>query len=263
VIPVLVFDIETIPDVQGLRSVFGYPKSMSDSEVAQAAFAARREKTGSDFLPHHLHRIAAISCVFRDNEGFKVRSLGNLEDTEAKLAQDFFRVIDRYTPQLVSWNGGGFDLPVLHYRSLVHGVTASRYWELGNEDRDFKWNNYISRYHTRHLDLMDLLALYTGRANAPLDDLAKLCGFPGKLGVDGSQVWNLYQEGRLEEIRNYCETDVVNTYLVYCRYLLMRGEMTRVAYDSELELIRSSLGAINAKHWQEYLAAWPREEIPF
>jgi 3'-5' exonuclease len=201
--------------------------------------------------------------VFRDNEGFKVRSLGGPQDTEGKLVQDFFRVIDRYTPQLVSWNGGGFDLPVLHYRALVHGLTASRYWEMGNEDRDFKWNNYLSRYHTRHLDLMDLLALYTGRANAPLDDLAKLCGFPGKLGVDGSQVWTLFQEGRLSEIRDYCETDVVNTYLVYCRFLLMRGELTRAAYDSELELVRSSLSAIDAKHWKEYLAAWPREEIPF
>ncbi len=262
-IPVLVFDIETIPDIKGLRSVYGYPDSMSDSEVARAAFAARKEKSGSEFLPHHLHRIAAISCVFRDNDGFKVRSLGTLEDTEAKLVQDFFRVIDRYTPQLVSWNGSGFDLPVLHYRAMVHGLAASRYWELGEEDRDFKWNNYISRYHTRHLDLMDLLALYTGRANAPLDDLAKLCGFPGKLGVDGSQVWTLFQEGRLDEIRNYCETDVVNTYLVYCRYLLMRGQMTRAAYDSELELVRASLSAAKAKHWQEYLDAWPREEIPF
>ncbi|MGV3742800.1 MAG: 3'-5' exonuclease, partial [Burkholderiaceae bacterium] len=83
--PVLVFDIETIPDVQGLRSINGYPQSMPDGEVAQTAFAARREKTGSDFLPHHLHRVAAISCVFRDNEGFKVRSLGGLEDAEPKL----------------------------------------------------------------------------------------------------------------------------------------------------------------------------------
>jgi predicted PolB exonuclease-like 3'-5' exonuclease len=263
VTPVLVFDIETIPDIKGLRSVFGYPKAMSDSEVAQAAFAARKEKIGSEFLPHHLHRIAAISCVFRDNDGFKVRSLGNLEDAEPKLVQDFFRVIDRYTPQLISWNGGGFDLPVLHYRAMVHGLAAPRYWEMGEEDRDFKWNNYISRYHTRHLDLMDLLALFSGRANAPLDDLAKLCGFPGKLGVDGSQVWTLYQEGRLDEIRNYCETDVVNTYLVYCRFLLMRGQLTRTAYDSELELVRSSLAAMKAKHWQEYLDAWHREEIPF
>jgi len=257
VIPVLVFDIETIPDVAGLRALNAHPTSMTDAEVAAAAFAARREKGGSDFLQHHLHRVAAISCVFRDDDGFRVRSLGTLEDSEQKLIHDFFRTIDKYTPQLVSWNGGGFDLPVLHYRAMVNGVTASRYWEMGDDDRDFKWNNYLSRYHSRHLDLMDLLALYTGRANAPLDDLAKLCGFPGKLGVDGSQVWNLYQEGRLREIRDYCETDVVNTYLVYCRFQLMRGAMTRAAYEAEAALVRSSLQRLDGEQWSEYLAAWP------
>jgi predicted PolB exonuclease-like 3'-5' exonuclease len=257
VIPVLVFDIETIPDVAGLRTLHGHPAALTDADVAAAAFSARREKTGSDFLQHHLHRVAAISCAFRDDEGFRVRSLGNLGDPEGKLVQDFFRIVDKYTPQIVSWNGGGFDLPVLHYRAMVNGVAASRYWEMGAEDRDFKWNNYLSRYHTRHLDLMDVLALYTGRANAPLDDLAKLCGFPGKLGVDGSQVWNLYQAGRLAEIRDYCETDVVNTYLVYCRFQLMRGELTPAGYEAEIALVRSSLAALEAPHWKEYLAAWP------
>ena len=255
-IPVLVFDIETIPDVKGLRALNNHPDSMRDAEVAAVAFSARREKTGSEFLQHHLHKVAAISCVFRDDEGFRVKSLGSLDDEEPKLVQDFFRIVDKYTPQLVSWNGGGFDLPVLHYRAMINGVVADRYWEMGDEDRDFKWNNYLSRYHTRHLDLMDLLALYTGRANAPLDELAKLCGFPGKLGVDGSQVWTLYQEGRLDEIRDYCETDVVNTYLVYCRFLLMRGVLTKAAYEAEVNLVRSSLAALDGAHWKEYLAAW-------
>ena len=255
-IPVLVFDIETIPDVAGLRVLNSYPAPMLDEEVAAAAFAARRDKAGSDFLQHHLHRIAAISCVFRDDDGFRVRSLGGLDDQEPKLIHDFFRIIDKYTPQLISWNGGGFDLPVLHYRAMINGVAASRYWDMGDEDRDFKWNNYLSRYHTRHIDLMDLLALYTGRANAPLDDLAKLCGFPGKLGVDGSQVWSLFQEGRLNEIRAYCETDVVNTYLVYCRFQMMRGVLTKAAYDEEVKLVRSSVAALDGAHWVEYLAAW-------
>jgi predicted PolB exonuclease-like 3'-5' exonuclease len=256
VTPVLVFDLETIPDVSGLRTLLGSDAALSDAEVAAQAFAARREKTGSDFLQHHLHRVAAISCVFRDDEGFRVRSLGNLDDAEPKLIQDFYRIVERYTPQLVSWNGGGFDLPVLNYRALIHGINAARFWEMGDEDRDFKWNNYLSRYHTRHLDLMDHLAMYTGRANAPLDDLAKLCGFPGKMGVDGSQVWSLYQEGRLQEIRDYCETDVVNTYLVYCRYQLLRGRLTRDAYDAEIALVRTSLQNIDAPHWRDYLSMW-------
>ena len=132
-IPILVFDIETIPDVPGIRRLDDLPGSMTDAEVAEYAFAARREKTGSDFLPHYLQRVAAISCVFRDRTGFRVRSLGTVDDGEAALIQSFYRVIEKYTPQLVSWNGGGFDLPVLHYRALVHGISASRYWDLGED----------------------------------------------------------------------------------------------------------------------------------
>lgn len=255
-IPILVFDIETIPDVPGIRRLDDLPGSMTDAEVAEHAFAARREKTGSDFLPHYLQRVAAISCVFRDRTGFRVRSLGTVEDGEAALIQSFYRVIEKYTPQLVSWNGGGFDLPVLHYRALAHGISASRYWDLGEDDRDFKWNNYISRYHSRHTDLMDVLAMYQARANAPLDSLAKLCGFPGKLGMDGGQVWTAFHEGRIEEIRNYCETDVVNTYLLYCRFQLMRGAFSPDEYTDEIAFVKQSLGQESAPHWAQYLAAF-------
>jgi predicted PolB exonuclease-like 3'-5' exonuclease len=85
---------------------------------------------------------------------------------KGKVIQSFFQAIERHSPQLVSWNGGGFDLPVLNYRGLKHGVVADKYWDLGDggdDDREFKWNNYISRYHMRHLDLMDLLAMYQPR----------------------------------------------------------------------------------------------------
>ncbi len=138
--PILVFDIETIPNVDSIRRLDNLPATLTDIEVAEHAFAARRKKVDNDFLPHHLQHIAAISCVFLDNTGFRVRSLGTTTDSEAVLIQSFFRVIEKYTPQLVSWNGGGFDLPVLHYRALVHGLTASRYWDLGNDDREFRYN---------------------------------------------------------------------------------------------------------------------------
>ena len=145
---------------------------------------------------------------------------------------------------------------MLHYRGLINGVRAPRYWDHGEDDRDFKWNNYISRYHMRHLDLMDLLAMYQPRANAPLDDLAKLIGFPGKLGMDGSKVWDAYQNGEIENIRNYCETDVVNTYLVYLRFQLMRGSISKDQYQQECDLVRQTLAKSEAIHWKEYLAAW-------
>jgi predicted PolB exonuclease-like 3'-5' exonuclease len=254
--PMLVFDLETIPDVEGLRTLNGWGGDVPDAEVVERAAAARREAVGHDFFPLHLQKVAVVGCVFRDDDGFRVKCIGKADDPEATLISGFFKTIERYTPQLISWNGSGFDLPVLHYRGLIHGIPAARYWDMGEDDRDFRYSNYISRYHNRHVDLMDLLAKYNGRANAPLDELAKLCGFPGKLGMDGSQVWKAWSEGRQEEVRAYCETDVVNTWLVYCRFRMMRGMLSRSQYDAEVALVRETLQALNLPHWQEYLAAW-------
>jgi len=255
-VPVLVFDIETAPDTEGMRTLWGLGPDASAEDIAEIAFQRRRQQTGGDFLQHHLHRVVAISCVLRDSEGFRVWSLGAPDAPEADLIQRFFDGIEKYTPQLVSWNGGGFDLPVLHYRALIHGLSAPRYWDMGEDDREFKWNNYLSRYHTRHLDLMDLLALYQPRANVPLDEMAKLIGFPGKLGMDGSQVWKAYQRGEIAAIRNYCETDVVNTFLVYLRFQLLRGTITRAQFDAECDLVRHHLAHLPDAHWKEFLAAW-------
>jgi predicted PolB exonuclease-like 3'-5' exonuclease len=255
---VLVFDIETIPDVAGLRALRGSDAALSDAEVFAAEQAARKEAGKADMLPLYLQRVLVISCVFRNAKGLTVQSFVDRSGRdEGAIIQTFFDKIEKHQPQLVSWNGGGFDLPVLHYRGLAHGVRADKYWDMGEDDREYKWNNYISRYHTRHLDLMDLLALYQPRASAPLDAMARLCGFPGKLGMDGSQVYPAYLDGKLEDIRRYCETDVMNTWLVYCRFQKMRGGFTDAEHDHEIVLARESLAAIDEPHWAEYLAAWP------
>ena len=128
---------------------------------------------------------------------------------------------------------------------------------MGEEDREFKWNNYISRYHTRHLDLMDLLALYQPRASAPLDEISQLLGFPGKIGMSGDKVWDAFQAGKIDAIRAYCETDAVNTYLVFLRFQLMRGVFDQARYEKECELMRSALTQVGAAHWREFLDAWP------
>ena len=257
--PVLVFDIESIPDIAGLRALRGEPAEASDDQVYAAWLAERKEKGQSDFMPLHLQRVLCISVVFRNSEGLRIHSFVDRDDqSEGKVVQTFFHAVEKHMPQLVSWNGSGFDLPVLHYRGLRHGVEASKYWDMGEDDREFKWNNYISRYHMRHLDLMDLLAMYSPKNNAPLDAMAKLCGFPGKLGMDGSQVYAQYLAGQTDDIRRYCETDVMNTYLVYCRFQKMRGGLTEAEYEQEIALVKETLGQLapTESHWDEYLKAW-------
>lgn len=253
---VFAFDIETVPDVDGARRLLGLSGTVSDRGVAEALFALRRHRTGHDFLALHLHRIVAISAVFRTGDRLKVWSLGEEASPEKELIKRFFDGIDRYTPDLVSWNGGGFDLPVLHHRALIHGISAPRYWESGDEDQSFRWNNYLSRFHSRHTDLMDVLAGYQPRAGAPLDQMAALCGFPGKLGMSGAKVWDSYRDGKLAEIRAYCETDAMNTYLLWLRYQLMRGRIDGTGYDAEIRRARDVLGQESGEHWRAFMEAW-------
>jgi predicted PolB exonuclease-like 3'-5' exonuclease len=252
---VLVFDIETVPDVEFGRRIFGLER-LTDGQVGDVMHAKRLQQVGNDFLPCEQQRVVAISVALRSREGFRVWSLGEPQAGEAEIIQRFFEGLQKYSPDLVSWNGGGFDLPVLHYRALRHSVQAPRYWETGDEDQAFRFNNYLNRFHWRHLDLMDVLSAYQSRARASLQNIATLLGFPGKMGMGGDQVWQAYQRGEIEHIRNYCETDVLNTYLVYLRFELMRGRMTTTEHAEEERLVRTTLESSAKPYAQAFLQAW-------
>jgi len=242
---VLVFDIETIPDIDGGQRIYDLA-GLDDKSTAKAMFHIRQQKSGSEFLPLHLQKIVAISVVYRGmgddmNHEVSIRSLGDENSSEADLLSEFFEEIDKRTPTLVSWNGSGFDLPVIHYRSLKNSISAPSYWDKGNKNTEFQHDNYLNRQHERHTDLKDVLASYNNEATAPLNDIAMLLGFPGKMGMDGSKVWDEYQAGNLNSIRDYCETDVLNTYLIYLRYQLMRGELNHDELEQEFTLLRDAL----------------------
>lgn len=252
-----VFDIETIPDTDSARKIYNFSDNLSDEAVGEALFTMRRQAAnGAEFLPLHMHKIVCISAAFYNGNQFKVWSLGDEDSGEAEIIKRFFSGLEKYRPTLVSWNGKGFDAPVLHYRSLVHGVSAPQYWEVGETDQSFKWNNYLNRYHYRHLDVMDILAGFQPRANAPLDQIATQLGFPGKMGMDGSKVFSAYLKGDIQGIRNYCETDVLNTLLVYLKFELIRGQLTEEQYETELEQIQNWLTTENKPHFEQFLIAW-------
>lgn len=258
---IFVFDIETVPDTATGKRIYQLPE-LDEADIAQTLFNLRRQETGgSDFLRLHLQRIVAISVVFRSRNSIKVWSLGDTHASEKELITRFFEGIEKYSPVLVSWNGGGFDLPVLHYRALLHGIPAPRYWEHGEQDSHFRWNNYLNRYHYRHLDIMDVLAAYQGRAVAPLDEIAIMLGQPGKLGMSGAQVWEYFQQGRIEAIRNYCETDCLNTYLIYLRFELMRGKLSSQQYQEECTKLEQLLRLSDQAHLQSFLQAWQAAKV--
>jgi 3'-5' exonuclease len=251
----LVFDIETIPDVALGRRLHDLG-DLPDESVAKAMFSLRRQSSGTEFLPHEQQRIVAISCVLRSRDDLKVWSLGDVDSTEAELVKRFFDGIDRFSPDLISWNGSGFDLPVLTLRALAAGVQAPRYWETGDGDTAFRYNNYLSRFHWRHTDLMDVLSAYQSRGRVSLQNAAMLLGLPGKLGFSGDKVWDAWLAGNLVGIRQYCETDVLNTYLIYLRFEMMRGHFTRERYAEEVERVKALLRAGKEPHLAEFLRAW-------
>ena len=251
----LVFDIETVPDTDLGRRLHGLG-DLDETQVAQIMVTRRRQETGAEFLPLEQQKVVAISVGLRTRESFRVWSLGEPDSSEREIVERFFDGIERFTPDLISWNGSGFDLPVLHYRSLLYGIAAPRYWETGDGDPAFRYNNYLGRFHWRHTDLMDVLSGYQSRGRAGLGSVATLLSLPGKLGMSGEQVWDRYLAGDLEGIRNYCETDVLNTYLIYLRFQLIRGVLGSVQYEEEIARIRGYLAEQTKPHFAQFLAAW-------
>lgn len=256
--PALIFDIETVPDLEQARRTFGF-EGLSDQDTLEAINLKRRIESGGEFQKHFLHQIVAISAVLKTRDKVTIWSLGDEDSDEKTLIERFFDGIERFTPTLVSWNGGGFDLPVLHYRALFHGISARTYWDMGDFDRERKWNNYISRFQFAHIDLMDVMAGYQPRATAKLDEIAQFLGLPGKMGLSGAGVLAQYQAGDIKGIRDYCELDVINTYLVYLRFQLMRGWLTAPQYQQACDELASTLNDTTRPHWLAYHQAWQQQ----
>jgi len=253
---IIAFDIETVPDTEGGQRLFDL-QGLSEKQAAKAMLAARRVRVpDASMLPLHQHRVVAISVAARwDQERFVVKSLGDLESTEKQLIAEFFRAVEQ-RPVLVSWNGNGFDLPVLQYRALIHSIVSTPFWDQGDFEREFRYNNYQSRYHKRHVDIMDILARYQVRSNASLDDIARLIVLPGKSGVGGANVFEAFIEGQSKEIRDYCEIDALNTYLIYLRYELIRGAWTESKYRAEIELTQRWLSDSGDAHFVNFAKEW-------
>lgn len=258
---VFVFDIETVPDVEAGRKQLSLGEDISDKAVAEAMMSLAKEAQGTPFVKLHWQKIIAVSVVFRHQDGLKIWSLGepSYPVDEADLIRRFFAGLQKYIPTLVSWNGSGFDLPVLHYRALRHGIESAHYWETGENNPSFKYNNYLNRYHTRHEDLMDVLAGFQAKANAKLNDIANLLGLPGKLEMTGEGVFEHYFQGDIEKIRHYCEIDVLNTYIIYLRFQRIRGRLSASEYEREIALIQTTLETSGQAHFQQFLNLWNQD----
>ena len=251
----LVFEIATVPDIDGCRRLYDL-HGLSDEDVARAVFHRRRQQRNTESLPPHLQRIVVISAVLRAADQFRVWSLGDANSAEKDLLQRFYSGIARYSPRLVSWNGGAVDLPVIRYRSLLYPLNAAHYWETGDSDKGLVDGIYPGRDPQPHTGLIAALSGSFPGAVTGLDEVAGLCGFPGRMGADDPDIWSLYLREDIEEVRRGCEINVLNTYLVYLNYERNRGNLDQAGYLTECRRVRESLAASPAEHLREYEKAW-------
>ena len=223
---VIVWDLETVPDLNGFAAANGHV-GKSDDEV--------RAELGDKFPKHIYHSIICIGALVAHREGagpWSVDALGAPhvgERPEKELIAAFVDKIAALSPQLVTFNGSSFDLPVLRYRAMVHGVAAP----------GLAARQYFHRYTEDAVDLCDVLSSFSSQAKVTLHELCRVMGLPGKPGgMSGAEVEKYYRDGHIRQIAEYCETDVLNTFRVWLRHELFRGRLSDAEFQaSEAGLI--------------------------
>lgn len=259
-----VFDIETIPDTSAVANLTGSDEK-DEEKLRQELEAYHLDITDGKnaFLRQPFHKVVAVSFLEAEieREGGQeryilkeLRSGGTEQSSEKELLEGMFQYLARSKPRFVSFNGRTFDMPVLKYRAMKHGISAPWLYNSGD-----KWNSYSSRYSLDwHCDLLEALSEFGASARVKLNEVCSIMGFPGKFGIDGGKVSEMFDAGKIKEIRDYCETDVLNTYLVYLRYQMHRGDLSKDGYNRAIGDVLALIE--NEKdergHLGEFFEAW-------
>ena len=242
-LPILTFDIETLTDLKSGAHLYGLELDEPDLEAALTKL--RRQEAGTDFQRLALHEIVCISGLWVDEKGMKLFSFSREDNSEAEILTKFLSIFDKRHPTLVS---------VVLFRAMYHGLSAPSLFDQGEIDTQKRYNNYQNRYHQRHVDLMDVMAMFNARHFQKLDDVAHLLGYPGKRGDGAYHVLEYVQTQQWLKLTSYCEGDVLNTWLIYLRWLLLKGQLLAIDHQ---QMIQATIGYLQQQpQHQDFLAVW-------
>ena len=270
---VLAFDIEWIPDPESGKVVYELPENMSDEEVMEVMWekGGASEEDPMPFLKLALSRIVSISMVFRksgsDGSVSKLHlhsipsiPTSNEDCSERRIIEDFFKILNKYKPQLVGYNSSGSDIPILAQRMIKHGLEGGFFTKRPN--RPWEGADFFARGSDWNVDLMRCASAQGRGASMPsLHEISVVSGIPGKMeGVYGGLVAPMWLEGRLDEIVAYNECDALTTYLLWLRMAHSVGHFDSSQYVEEQTLLRDLVEKESAKpereHLSDYLSKW-------
>ena len=230
-----IFDVESITDGDLVRKVRYPGEELSDAEATLKYRDELMEKHGSDFIPYTF-QIPISVVIGKVTEDFRLVDLVALDAPEYRphiITRDFWHGWDVYDyPTLVSFNGRGFDIPLLELAAFRYGLGLKKWYAVHARSFDQPRNRYNV---ASHLDLMELLTNHgASRFNGGLNLVANMLGKPGKMGVHGGMVQQLYDEGQLDDINDYCRFDVLDTYFSFLRSAVLVGWLP---LDEEQQLV--------------------------
>lgn len=249
----IVFDIETIPDTDVAYQLSGITGLETKEEKRQAMIDYHLKITDgkNPFLRQPFWKVIAISFVILRLERKHIEFKGilsnsiNADDnkmTEKMLVEKFFSYIkkcvekDGEKPTLISYNGKMFDIPVLQYRAMKYGIQAPEFYM-----RKTKWDGYEARYTDEHLDLIEVLSNYGASAKIKMLEICSIFNIPCKFNNSGSDVTDMYDAGKIIDIQNYCEIDVICTTLIYAKYSMHRGALDEDSFKSFISYLIEEL----------------------
>jgi len=258
----LVFDIETRVDKALVKQIYDPEDTLTLEQAYDKARDEILERSGqqSDFFPLPYHIPIAVATLQADAD-YRIHALGCLgvdRFPEAELVSRFWQVFEN-SETLVTFNGRGFDLPVMEIQALKHCLSLPRYFAAGQSRQTYRGSRYSDTFH---MDLCDFLANFgAALRRGSLDVLSRLAGLPGKYSIAGEDVEYLYRQKRLKEINQYCMTDVLQTFLLFLRVELLRGKLDPAGYQSAMAAARENLtmraaGAGSENFLVDFLRRW-------
>jgi hypothetical protein len=258
----LTFDIETIIDTDLVKRFLSLPESTTQEDCIKAIEKYHLDTTGGNnsFARQMFHKVVTISyveCNIAHDQTLEIYTITNVKSggsensTEEELIRGFFDYLNKKRPRIVTFNGRGFDVPVLRYRSMMHKIPALWFFQTGN-----KYSNYYSRYSLDwHIDLLEAFSDFGMSARIKMSEVCSLLNIPCKIDTDGSMVWDLFKQNQINQIRNYCEQDALATYMLYLYYSMHQGRISKETFSSSMSdiSIYSSLNS-DKKHLSSFIA---------